>query len=65
MNTQEFKVYVQSLGLRIGTFNIVSIPRKGDVFAFTNANTIIFFIIIRIRCNFVSFIIKFIRNIFI
>ena len=40
MNTQEFKVYVQSLGLRIGTFNIVSIPRKGDVFAFTNANTI-------------------------
>ncbi|MBS7383293.1 MAG: hypothetical protein KIG18_06245, partial [Candidatus Methanomethylophilaceae archaeon] len=40
MNTQEFKVYIQSLGLRIGTFNIVSILRAGDVFAFTNANTI-------------------------
>jgi hypothetical protein len=40
MNREEFRDYIESLGLRIGKYGIVSIPRAGDVFAITGDNTV-------------------------
>lgn len=40
MDAQEFRAYVTSLGLRIGSYGIVSILRVGDVFAITPDGTI-------------------------